>query len=94
MKLVAGWEKNDKTAWFTFEEVEKPKIKSPYWEDETIFGENKRPKFTINEINEAILDAFAEQHWIAGYEEDEKRKGYYKLKKWSNRSKNDDIALL
>ena len=41
MKLVSGWEKNDKTAWFTFEEVEKPKIKSPYWEDETIFGENK-----------------------------------------------------
>ncbi len=31
----------DKTAWMTFEQVEKPKIKSPYWEDETIFGENK-----------------------------------------------------
>ena len=31
----------DKEAWFTFEQVEKPKIKSPYWEDETIFAENK-----------------------------------------------------
>ncbi len=31
----------DKTAWVTFEQVEKPKIKSPYWEDETIFAENK-----------------------------------------------------
>ena len=47
-----------------------------------------------NEINKAILDAFVEQNWIAGYEEDEKRQGYYKIKKWSNRSKNDDIALL
>lgn len=33
----------DATAWFTFESVEKPKIQSPYWEDETIFGENKEP---------------------------------------------------
>ena len=32
---------SDKNAWFTFEQVEKPKISSPYWEDETIFGENK-----------------------------------------------------
>ena len=31
----------DECAWFTFEQVEKPKIKSPYWEDETIFQENK-----------------------------------------------------
>ena len=36
-------EKNakDNTAWFTFEQVEKPKIASPYWEDETMFAENK-----------------------------------------------------
>ena len=36
-------EKNpaDKTAWFTFEQIEKPKIASPYWEDETMFAENK-----------------------------------------------------
>ena len=32
---------SDKNAWFTFEQVEKPKIESPYWEDETIFAENK-----------------------------------------------------
>jgi hypothetical protein len=63
-------------------------------EFQTIFEENKRPRFTINEVNKAILDAFVEQNWIAGYEEDEKRQGYYKIKKWSNRSKNDDIALL
>ena len=31
----------DQTSWFTFEQVEKPKIKSPYWEDETVFQENK-----------------------------------------------------
>ena len=33
----------DQTAWFTFETVEKPKIQAPYWEDETIFAENKEP---------------------------------------------------
>ena len=31
----------DKTAWFSAEQVEKPKIKSPMWEDETVFEENK-----------------------------------------------------
>ena len=31
----------DKAAWFTFEQVEKPKIKSPIWEDETVFAINK-----------------------------------------------------
>lgn len=33
----------NRNAWFTFESVEKPKIKSPYWEDETVFAENKEP---------------------------------------------------
>ncbi|MCH5182262.1 MAG: DUF4981 domain-containing protein, partial [Prevotellaceae bacterium] len=33
----------DRNAWFRFETTEKPKIKSPYWEDETMFGENKEP---------------------------------------------------
>ena len=28
-------------AWFTIEQVEKPKIASPKWEDETVFAENK-----------------------------------------------------
>ena len=31
----------DHSGWFTFEAVEKPKIKSEYWEDETVFQENK-----------------------------------------------------
>ena len=40
MQLVA---KNpaDSTAWFAFEQVEKPKIAAPYWEDEAMFAENK-----------------------------------------------------
>ncbi len=63
-------------------------------EFQTIFEENKRPKFTINEINKTILDAFVGQGWIAGYEEDEKRKGYYKLKKWLNNGKIEKIELL
>ena len=63
-------------------------------EFQTIFEENKRPKFTINQINRAILDAFVGQGWIAGYEEDEKRQGYYKIKKWTSRNKNDDVSWL
>ncbi len=31
----------DDASYFSFELVEKPKIKAPYWEDETIFEENK-----------------------------------------------------
>lgn len=31
----------DKSAWIIVEQVEKPRIASPYWEDETIFAENK-----------------------------------------------------
>ena len=31
----------DSTAWFTVEQIEKPKIASPKWEDETVFAENK-----------------------------------------------------
>ena len=36
-------EKNpaDSAAWFTFAQVEKPKINAPHWEDETMFAENK-----------------------------------------------------
>lgn len=33
----------DRSAWFTFNEVEKPKIQAPWWEDETVFGINKQP---------------------------------------------------
>ena len=40
LKSVA-YNATDQAAWFTFEQIEKPKIKSPYWEDETIFAENK-----------------------------------------------------
>ena len=31
----------DSCAWFAFQQVEKPKIASPKWEDETVFAENK-----------------------------------------------------
>ena len=39
--MLVPYDKEDRSAWFTFTEVEKPKIKAPYWEDETIFEENK-----------------------------------------------------
>lgn len=34
---------SDRRAWFMAEEVEKPKIESPVWEDEQVFGINKLP---------------------------------------------------
>ena len=40
---AVAYDAADRTAWFSFEQVEKPKIKAPYWEDETIFAENKEP---------------------------------------------------
>ena len=40
MKLVDK-DPSDCNAWFTIEQVEKPKIASPYWEDEAVFAENK-----------------------------------------------------
>ncbi len=33
----------DQSAWFTVEQVEKPKLEAPIWEDETVFGINKLP---------------------------------------------------
>lgn len=40
IKLVY-YDEKDRSAWFTFEAVKKPKITQEKWEDETIFEENK-----------------------------------------------------
>jgi len=39
--MLVPYDAEDRSAWFTFAEVEKPKIQSPKWEDETVFEENK-----------------------------------------------------
>ncbi len=39
--LMAPIDTKNRAAWFSFEQTEKPKIDAPYWEDETMFGENK-----------------------------------------------------
>ena len=39
--MLVPYDKDDQSGWFTFAEVQKPKITSPMWEDETIFEENK-----------------------------------------------------
>ena len=39
--MLVDYDATDRSGWFTFAEVEKPKIKSPKWEDETVFEENK-----------------------------------------------------
>ncbi len=38
---IAPIDVTDRMSWFVIEEVEKPKIQSPMWEDETVFGQNK-----------------------------------------------------
>lgn len=38
---LVPFDADDPTGWFTFEQVEKPRIAAPYWEDETVFAENK-----------------------------------------------------
>lgn len=44
-----------------------------------IFEERKRPKFKINDMNMKMLEAFKEKGWIADYNKDEKRDGFYKI---------------
>ncbi len=60
---------NDHAAWFTAEIVEKPKIKSPIWEDEQIFAINKLPgRATFNPYAseaEMLADAeFLRTPWV------------------------------
>ena len=40
---IADIDETDPNSWFVIEEVAKPKIKSPVWEDETVFEQNKLP---------------------------------------------------
>ena len=60
MKLVDK-DAKDNTAWFSFEQVEKPKIASPHWEDETMFAENKERAVATympyNNTKEMLADA-------------------------------------
>ena len=67
--VLADYNAKDKSAWFTYEQVEKPKIKSPYWEDETIFGENKEKGtatyLPYNNESEMLADAdFYARPWL------------------------------
>ena len=39
--MLVDYDAADRSAWFTFAEVKKPKFTSPKWEDETVFEENK-----------------------------------------------------
>ena len=43
MMRIADINDADKASWFTIEQVEKPKLSSPIWEDETVFAINKLP---------------------------------------------------
>ena len=41
--VAAPFDAADRSAWLTVEQVEKPKLKSPIWEDEQVFEINKLP---------------------------------------------------
>lgn len=66
--IIAEQNESDQNSWFYIVEVEKPKIKAPLWEDETIFEQNKLPvvaNYTpyANE-NEMMADkAFYDKPW-------------------------------
>ena len=58
----------DENAWLTVEQVEKPKIQSPCWEDETVFAVNKETTVATylpyNNEAEMLADkAFYEKPW-------------------------------
>ena len=40
---IVDIDENDRESWFTIEQVTKPKIAAPIWEDETVFAINKLP---------------------------------------------------
>lgn len=62
--MLVPYDAEDQSAWFTFAEVEKPKIQSPKWEDETIFEENKERAVAtyMPYENEAAMLADAEYY--------------------------------
>ncbi len=62
--MLVDYDAEDQSAWFTFAEVEKPKIQSPKWEDETIFEENKERAVAtyMPYENEAAMLADAEYY--------------------------------
>ena len=62
--MLVPYDAADQSAWFTFAEVEKPKIESPKWEDETIFEENKERAVAtyMPYDNEAAMLADAEYY--------------------------------
>ncbi len=43
MMKIAPIDEADRASWFTIEQVEKPKIAAPIWEDETVFNINRLP---------------------------------------------------
>lgn len=63
--MVVPYDAANPAAWFTFEAVAKPKIKSPYWEDETIFAENKETGVATYMPYETEADMLADKAYYA-----------------------------
>lgn len=57
-----------------------------------IFNMNKRPTYSIDNSSEMLLTAFKTAGWIAGYLEDTKRPGRYKIsRRGVKRAQNGDV---
>lgn len=65
---LVDYDPSNQEAWFCFEQVVKPKLVSPYWEDETVFSQHKEPgvaTYIPYDSQKAMLSdkAFYERPW-------------------------------
>lgn len=66
---ISDIDEDDRMSWFRIEEVDKPRIKAPVWEDETVFAINKLPSVAhyVPYSSEAAMLSDAEHYaypWI------------------------------
>ena len=64
MKIVP-LDVKDRTAWVAFDEVDKPKIQSPRWEDETVFAVNRLPGHTTFQPYASEREMMADKAYYA-----------------------------
>ena len=64
MKIVP-LDVKDRTAWVAFDEVDKPKIQSPRWEDETVFAVNRLPGHTTFQPYASEREMLADKAYYA-----------------------------
>lgn len=62
---------------------------------EMVFDSHKKPKFEINDTNTYVLEAFEKAGWIYEFYEDDKKEGYYVIRRNKpTKKKKLDVELL